>query len=166
MAVDRGNDRVRYLYSAFNPAVLRSIRSDCETCSECSSCITPVQDLESFLFTTAYPYIGAVVGSGWPSTRSGSPAGMCGEAAADPLLIPLWISFGLTEYSVGPASILATRAAIAGWSHEEARALAEAPWRSSSTPVTSGTIMRTSPKALARRSARSWVRNTSSRAKQ
>ena len=56
----------------------------------------------------------------------GIPVGMCGEAAADPLLIPLWISFGLTEYSVGPASILATRAAIAGWRHEEARALAEA----------------------------------------
>ena len=91
MAVDRGNDRVRYLYSAFNPAVLRSIRS--------------------------------VIAAG---TAAGIPVGMCGEAAADPLLIPLWISFGLTEYSVGPASILATRAAIAGWSHEEARALAEA----------------------------------------
>lgn len=91
MAVDRGNDRVRYLYSAFNPAVLRSIRS--------------------------------VIAAG---TAAGIPVGMCGEAAADPLLIPLWISFGLTEYSVGPASILATRAAIAGWRHEEARALAEA----------------------------------------
>ena len=91
MAVDRGNDRVRYLYSAFNPAVLRSIHS--------------------------------VIAAG---TAAGIPVGMCGEAAADPLLIPLWISFGLTEYSVGPASILATRAAIAGWSHEEARALAEA----------------------------------------
>lgn len=91
MAVDRGNDRVRYLYSAFNPAVLRSIHS--------------------------------VIAAG---TAAGIPVGMCGEAAADPLLIPLWISFGLTEYSVGPASILATRAAIAGWRHEEARALAEA----------------------------------------
>lgn len=91
MAVDRGNDRVRYLYSAFNPAVLRSIRS--------------------------------VIAAG---TAAGIPVGMCGEAAADPLLIPLWISFGLTEYSVGPASILATRAAIAGWNHEKARALAEA----------------------------------------
>ena len=91
MAVDRGNDRVRYLYSAFNPAVLRSIRS--------------------------------VIAAG---TAAGIPVGMCGEAAADPLLIPLWISFGLTEYSVGPASILATRAAIAGWNHEKARALAAA----------------------------------------
>ncbi len=91
MAVDRGNDRVRSLSSAFNPAVLRSIRS--------------------------------VIAAG---TAAGIPVGMCGEAAADPLLIPLWISFGLTEYSVGPASILATRAAIAGWNHEEARALAEA----------------------------------------
>ena len=91
MAVDRGNDRVRYLYSTFNPAVLRSIRS--------------------------------VIAAG---TEAGIPVGMCGEAAADPLLIPLWISFGLTEYSVGPASILATRAAIAGWNHEKARALAAA----------------------------------------
>ena len=91
MAVDRGNDRVRYLCSTFNPAVLRSIRS--------------------------------VIAAG---TEAGIPVGMCGEAAADPLLIPLWISFGLTEYSVGPASILATRAAIAGWNHEKARALAAA----------------------------------------
>ena len=91
MAVDRGNDRVRYLYSTYHPAVLRSIRS--------------------------------VIAAG---RDAGIMVGMCGEAAADPLLIPLWISFGLGEYSVSPGSILATRAAIASWTREEADAVADA----------------------------------------
>ena len=92
---------------------------------------TQVQRRVDLKFTVSYEdeaekviaCIRSVIAAG---TAAGIPVGMCGEAAADPLLIPLWISFGLTEYSVGPASILATRAAIAGWSHEEARALAEA----------------------------------------
>ena len=40
---------------------------------------------------------------------AGIPVGMCGEAAADPMLIPLLISFGLKEFSVGPTSVLQTR---------------------------------------------------------
>ena len=50
---------------------------------------------------------------------------MCGEAAADPLLIPLLISFGLDEYSVNPASLLATRREISRWSKQEADRIAE-----------------------------------------
>ena len=53
------------------------------------------------------------------------PVGMCGEAAADPLLIPLLISFGLTEFSVSPTSVLKTRAEIARWSKAEADHIAE-----------------------------------------
>lgn len=89
MAVDRGNDRVRYLYSTFNPAVLRSIKN--------------------------------VIAAG---KAAGIPVGMCGESAADPLLVPLWISFGLDEYSVSATSILATRKAIAGWTKAKADELA------------------------------------------
>lgn len=51
--------------------------------------------------------------------------GMCGEAAADPVLTPMLISFGLKEYSVSAASILATRASIARWTKEEADSVAE-----------------------------------------
>ena len=57
--------------------------------------------------------------------NAGIPVGMCGEAAADPLLIPLLIAFGLDEYSVSPTSVLATRRTISLWSVDEAKALAE-----------------------------------------
>ena len=57
--------------------------------------------------------------------KAGIPVGMCGEAAADPLLIPLLISFGLDEYSVNPASLLATRREISRWSKQEADRIAE-----------------------------------------
>ena len=56
---------------------------------------------------------------------AGIPVGMCGEAAADPLLIPLLISFGLDEFSVNPVLVLNTRCIISKWTKEEADALAE-----------------------------------------
>ena len=48
--------------------------------------------------------------------EAGIPVGMCGEAAADPLLIPMLISFGLEEFSVSPTSVLKTRSEISRWS--------------------------------------------------
>ena len=57
--------------------------------------------------------------------KAGIPVGMCGEGAADPLLIPLLISFGLDEYSVNPTSLLATRREISRWSKKEADKIAE-----------------------------------------
>ena len=48
------------------------------------------------------------------------PVGMCGEAAANPQLIPLLISFGLTEFSVSAPSVLKVRKCISSWSKEEA----------------------------------------------
>ena len=56
---------------------------------------------------------------------AGIPVGMCGEAAADPRLIPLLLSFGLDEFSVSPAAVLSTRRAIAGWTAAGADAVAE-----------------------------------------
>lgn len=46
--------------------------------------------------------------------------GMCGEAAADPLLIPVLLSFGLDEFSVSAPSVLRTRKTIAAWTKAEA----------------------------------------------
>lgn len=89
MAVDRGNAEVAYLYSAYNPAVLRSIER--------------------------------VIKAG---RAEGIMVGMCGEAAADPLLAPLLISFGMNEFSVSATSILATRKGISLWTKEEADAVA------------------------------------------
>lgn len=91
MAVDRGNSKVAYLYSHYQPAVLRSIRHiiDC-------------------------------------AARAQIPVGMCGEAAADTLFIPLLIAFGLDEFSVSPTSVLAARKVISLWSRQEAEKLAQA----------------------------------------
>ena len=50
---------------------------------------------------------------------------MCGEAAADPLLIPLLLDFGLEEFSVSPTSVLATRYQISKWTKESAASVAK-----------------------------------------
>ena len=89
MAVDRGNAKVAYLYSSYNPAVLRSMKNIIEA-----------------------------------ANAAGIMVGMCGEVAADPLLIPLLISFGLGEFSVSATAVLATRGTIAKWSKAEADELA------------------------------------------
>ena len=57
--------------------------------------------------------------------KAGIMVGMCGEAAADPLLIPVLLSFGLDEFSVSAPSILRTRKTISQWTLEEANALTE-----------------------------------------
>lgn len=85
MSVDRGNADVAYLYSTFQPSVLRSIKHIIEC-----------------------------------GRQAGIPVGMCGEAAADPLMIPLLISFGLTEFSVNPVLVLTARCIISKWSKKEA----------------------------------------------
>lgn len=56
--------------------------------------------------------------------RKGIPVGMCGEAAADPMMIPLLIAFGLTEFSVSPPSVLRVRKCIAEWTKEKAEEVA------------------------------------------
>ena len=55
----------------------------------------------------------------------GIPVGMCGEAAASPTMIPLLISFGLTEFSVSAPSVLKVRKNISKWTKAEADAVAE-----------------------------------------
>ena len=90
MACDRGNSDVGYLYSPFQPSVLRLIKSIIEN-----------------------------------GVRAGIPVGMCGEAAANPMMVPLLISFGLTEFSVSAVSVLKVRKCIANWTKDEADKVAE-----------------------------------------
>ena len=90
MAADRGNPDVAYLYSAYNPAVLRSIRN-----------IISAANKEDIM------------------------AGMCGEAASDPLLVPVLLGFGLNEFSVSATAILATRKAMSLWTMDECKALVD-----------------------------------------
>ena len=90
MAADRGNSDVEYLYSVFNPAVLRAIK-------HIISC----------------------------ANEKGIKCGMCGEAAADEKLIPLLISFGLTEFSVNPTSVLSVRRKISQMQKQTCNELAK-----------------------------------------
>jgi phosphotransferase system enzyme I (PtsI) len=55
----------------------------------------------------------------------GIPVGMCGEAAGAPGLIPLYLAFGLDEWSVNPASVLAVRKEISTWSLSRAKEVAQ-----------------------------------------
>ncbi len=57
--------------------------------------------------------------------NAGIMVGMCGEAAADPLLEPLLISFGLEEFSMSAPSILRARKTISQWTKAECDELAE-----------------------------------------
>ena len=90
MSVDRGNDKIAYLYSTFNPAVLRSIKRII-TCAR----------------------------------EAGIMVGMCGEAASDPMMIPLLLAFGLNEFSMSPSAILRARKMITEYSTEELQAVAD-----------------------------------------
>ena len=90
MCSDRGNDRVRHLYTPYQPAVLRSIKR----------IIQEGNDRDILV-------------------------GMCGEAASDPLLVPVLLAFGLKEFSVSSPSILRVRKIISQWTLDEARQLAD-----------------------------------------
>lgn len=90
MSVDRGNDKVSYLYSPLNPAVLRSIRHVIEC-----------------------------------GRKEGIMVGMCGEAASDPVMIPLLLAFGLNEFSMSASAILNARKLITGYSTKELQKIAD-----------------------------------------
>lgn len=89
-------------------------------------CADRGQDKVAYLYN---PYQPAVLRSLKRIIEEGNKAGimvgMCGEAAADPLLIPVLISFGLVEFSVSAPSILRVRRTISQWSKAEADALVE-----------------------------------------
>lgn len=57
--------------------------------------------------------------------KNNIPVGMCGEAAANPMMIPLLISFGLTEFSVSAPSVLRVRKTISQWTKQEADKVTE-----------------------------------------
>ena len=90
MSCDRGNSEVSYLYSPFQPSVLRLIKY----VIECGN-------------------------------KNNIPVGMCGEAAANSMMIPLLMSFGLTEFSVSAPSVLRVRKTISQWTKEDADKAAE-----------------------------------------
>lgn len=90
MAVDRGNPRVSYLYSAYEPAVLRMI---------------------GFVVQVA--------------NEHGVKCSMCGEAATDEKLLPLFLNFGLREFSVEPSNVLRLRAKISELDNQTCKKIAD-----------------------------------------
>ncbi|WP_309102455.1 phosphoenolpyruvate--protein phosphotransferase [Microbacterium sp.] len=57
--------------------------------------------------------------------RAGKPVGICGEAAADPLLAVVLIGLGATSLSMAPSALADVRLAISERTLDEARRLAE-----------------------------------------
>lgn len=51
--------------------------------------------------------------------------GMCGEAASDPMMIPLLLAFGLNEFSMSASAILYSRKLITSLSAEELQSVAD-----------------------------------------
>ena len=51
--------------------------------------------------------------------------GMCGEAASDPMMIPLLLAFGLNEFSMSASAILRARKMVTEYSVEELKAVAD-----------------------------------------
>lgn len=58
-----------------------------------------------------------------------TPVGVCGEAAADPVLAPVLAGFGISSLSMAPAAIPAVREALAARTLAECHRLAEAVLR-------------------------------------
>jgi phosphotransferase system enzyme I (PtsI) len=84
LACDRMNPKISYLYSQFNPSVLRLIKHIIDTGHE-----------------------------------HGIKVGMCGEAAGDTRLIPLFVGLGLDEFSMNTSGLLEAKKAVTQISRSE-----------------------------------------------
>ncbi len=80
----------------------------------------------SYLYSALQPAVLRMIRSIIKAARDNNiPVGMCGEAASDPMMIPLLISFGLTEFSVSAPSVLRVRKCISTWTKEKADEVAD-----------------------------------------
>mgnify|MGYP002552087229 CR=1 FL=1 len=81
-------------------------------------------DRVAYLYSWYYPAVlRAIKNIIQAGVKEGIMVGMCGEAAADPLLTPLLISWGMEEFSVSAPSVLRTRKVISQWTKADADAL-------------------------------------------
>lgn len=89
-ASDRMNEKVQYLYTICDPAVLRAIRT--------------------------------VVENGH---RAGIHVGICGEAASDERLIPVWIALQIDKLSMVPSQTAIIKYLIQNFTQKEAEKISE-----------------------------------------
>ena len=68
---------------------------------------------------------GAIISALVAGIGSAKAVGMCGEAASDPMMIPLLLAFGLNEFSMSSSAILKARKMITGYSEAELQAVAD-----------------------------------------
>lgn len=73
-----------------------------------------------------HPAVLRLVGEvGSAGVRTGKPVGICGEAAADPLLAVVLVGLGATSLSMAPAALADVRLALSERTLDEAKHLAE-----------------------------------------
>jgi phosphotransferase system enzyme I (PtsI) len=63
---------------------------------------------------------------GRAGAAAGKPVGICGEAAADPLLAVVLVGLGATSLSMSPSALADVRASLARYSPDDAKVLARA----------------------------------------
>ncbi len=90
LAVDRGNDRVSFLYKMLHPSVLKLIDMTIRA-----------------------------------GHRHDIWVGICGEMAADPIVVPLLVGLGLDEISVSPIALPKVKEIIRDLDSEQCRHIAE-----------------------------------------
>jgi phosphoenolpyruvate-protein phosphotransferase (PTS system enzyme I) len=82
--------------------------------------------------------------TGEAGARTGRPVGVCGEAAADPLLACVLVGLGVASLSMAPSAIPGVRAALASRSYEDCVELASlalsAPTAKAARASASGTV--------------------------
>ncbi|WP_029947159.1 phosphoenolpyruvate--protein phosphotransferase [Leifsonia aquatica] len=73
-----------------------------------------------------HPAVLRLIGEvGSAGTNHGKPVGVCGEAAADPLLAVVLVGLGATTLSMSPAALADVRLSLTRFTLDQARALAE-----------------------------------------
>jgi phosphotransferase system enzyme I (PtsI) len=107
LAVDRTDERLAGHYEPMSPAVLRLLRLIAVGARGRS-------------------------GDGTPD-RAGRPLSVCGEMAADPLLVALLVGIGFRRFSMTPSAIPIVKRALLALDSREARTLARHAVRAAST---------------------------------
>lgn len=73
-----------------------------------------------------HPAVLRLIGEvGAAGAEAGKPVGICGEAAADPLLAVVLVGLGATSLSMSPSALLDVRRSLAAFDSEAARDLAQ-----------------------------------------
>ena len=73
-----------------------------------------------------HPAVLRLIGEvGTAGAELGKPVGICGEAAADPLLAVVLVGLGATSQSMSPSALADVRASLARYTLGDAKAIAE-----------------------------------------